>query len=152
MNINYDLVFGADKVGHFLLFFFISFFIGVLILLIIDRSYLVKSLRIVWIYLVLLGIFEEYRQLYIVNRSAEFLDAVANLIGVTGGLMVPMIIALILVRKQQQQNSGTVYLIYLIILLPLLIGLWQLNELPFWDAGTGPSSHHLFTGTRDLSP
>jgi len=58
MNINYDLVFGADKVGHFLLFFFISFFIGVLILLLVDRSSLMKSLRIVWLYLVLLGIFE----------------------------------------------------------------------------------------------
>lgn len=112
---------------------------------------MVKSFRIVWLYIVLLGIFEEYQQFYIVDRSTEFLDAVANLIGVTGGLMVPMLIALILLRKQQQQNSGTVYLIYLIILLPLLIGLWQLNELPFWDAGTGPSSHHIFKGSRDLS-
>ena len=152
MKINYELVFGADKVGHFLLFFFISLFIGVVILLIIDRSYLLNSLRTMWLYLVLLGIFEEYRQLNIVDRRTEFLDAVANLHGVTVGLMVPMLIALLLTRQQHTTSKTRFNLIYLLILLPLLIGLWQLNEIPFWDAGTGPSSYHLFTDTIDLLP
>ena len=147
MNINYDLVFGADKVGHFLLFLFISFFIGVLILIIINRSYMVKSLRIVWLYLVLMGVFEEYRQLYIVDRSAEFLDAVANSLGVTAGLIVPMLVASLLTRDQQHKRRRRLYLIYLLILLPLFIGLWELNELPFWDAGTGLSSHYRTNNT-----
>lgn len=97
-----------------------------------------------WLYLVLLGIIEEYRQLLIVDRSTEFLDAVANLVGVTAGLLVPTLIAMILVRNQQRQRKGTVYLIYLVVLLFLFIGLWELNEMPFWDTGTGTSSHHFF--------
>ncbi|MFS0862218.1 VanZ family protein [Fredinandcohnia sp. 179-A 10B2 NHS] len=131
MKINYELVFGMDKVGHFLLFFVVSFILGLVCLVVINKYHVRKSLGIVWLYLILLGLFEEYRQYFLPERSAEFLDAIANLLGTTTGLGIPFLLSSLLVKKKGQP-SPQFNVIFYIFPIPFLIGLWLINERPFF--------------------
>lgn len=131
IDIDYGLVFGTDKIIHFLLFFFIAFLLGFLLLLISDRLVVIQSIRILSFALVMIGLIEEYRQYFEPTRSAEFLDAIANLLGVYFGLLVPRLVCSWLARKGNINNSSKALVIYFLITIPLLIGLIGLNERPF---------------------
>jgi len=79
--------------------------------------------------LVTLGIAEEYRQYFTPSRSAEFLDALANFIGVTTGLGVPFLCWYLI--RNRKHTIIKVFVLYSILLIPLLFGLIFVNERPF---------------------
>jgi ABC-type multidrug transport system fused ATPase/permease subunit len=78
---------------------------------------------------VTIGIVEEYRPFAVPNRSAELLDAVANMVGVTCGLLVPWMMAMIIERRIPFSFKGVSK--YFIVILVLFIGLMFLNERAF---------------------
>lgn len=137
MKINYELVFGVDKVGHFLLFFVVSFILGFICLVVINKYHVRKSLGIVWLYLIFLGLFEEYRQYFQPERSAEFLDAIANILGTSSGLFIPFLISILLVKKSRPIPQFNMYLLFFIIPFPFLLGLLLINEEPLFSIGQG---------------
>jgi FlaA1/EpsC-like NDP-sugar epimerase len=130
MELDYELILGMDKQMHFLFYAVISLFIGIVILLSSDEHSLKKRLSYIWVALVLFGVFEEYRQYMVPNRSAEFLDAVANMLGVTIGLLFPIFINAFMIKDKNKFVSHH-FTIYSIALIPLLIGLLLINERPF---------------------
>lgn len=74
---------------------------------------------------------DEYRQFQLPNRSAELLDAVANIVGVTIGLSIPFVLALFFRKNyiSDKMHSRNIFLI--ILLFFLMLGLWTINEVPF---------------------
>src|SRR3954467_1422027 len=82
MKLDYQLIFGVDKQMHFLSYALISILLGIVLILISDRQSSKRNISFMWIVLVAVGIVEEYRQYLLPNRSAEFLDAIANMFGV----------------------------------------------------------------------
>ncbi|MEW8969797.1 MAG: VanZ family protein [Mesobacillus sp.] len=127
---NYELLFGVDKLMHFAGFAGVSACIGLIILLVSDQRRARQHLSVVWITLVTIGIIEEYRQYFDPDRSAEFLDAIANIIGVTTGIAVSLFLSYLIKRKQKLLSK--VFSLYTLVLLPLLFGLLYLNERPFF--------------------
>ncbi|MGV2939704.1 VanZ family protein [Mesobacillus sp. LC4] len=126
---NYKLVFGVDKLMHFAGFAGVSACIGLLILLVTDQQRARQHLSVVWITLVTIGIIEEYRQYFDPGRSTEFLDAIANIIGVTTGIAILLLLSYLI--KRRKKVLSMVFSIYTLVLIPLLFGLLYLNERPF---------------------
>ena len=123
---------GYDKQMHFLFFMVLSFILGIILLVRTDSSVSVLSLRLLWVTLVLIGTVEEYRQYFLPDRSTEFLDAVANLAGVSCGLLLPFLIAYLRMAIHSKKiTSPTTHLIEWMIFLPFFYGLWKMNEIPF---------------------
>lgn len=129
MELDYRLIFGIDKQMHFLTYAAISIFLGVLIILILNGRSVKQNITFIWFVLVAIGIVEEYRQYMLPNRSAEFLDAIANMLGVTFGLAIPLLISYMI--RQRKGNNFKRFAIYSIILIPLFLGLLHINERPF---------------------
>ncbi len=127
-NINLELVFGIDKQMHFIIFFLLSLGIGLLILLVTPKSYSRRNLGLVWFTVILIGIIEEYRQFFAPGRSTEFLDAIANILGVSCGLLLPFFIMSF--YKQEARNRGLLFL-YMTLIAILSFGLWEMNQRPF---------------------
>jgi VanZ family protein len=127
-TINLDLVLGIDKQMHFISFFLISFTIGMLVLFVTPIEYSRRNLALVWFTLILIGIVEEYRQYKLPNRSTELLDAIANIVGVSCGLLIPFII---ISFYKQRSRSRHLFLLYMAIIIVLSIGLWEINQRPF---------------------
>ncbi|WP_274609518.1 VanZ family protein [Mesobacillus boroniphilus] len=127
---NYQLMFGTDKLMHFAGFAVFAAFFGLMIILVSEYQEVKQRISVVWITLVTIGIIEEYRQYWLPNRSTEFLDAIANIAGVTIGLALPLLFVF-LVRHRRQFFSKALGL-YTFVLIPLLIGLLYLNERPFF--------------------
>ena len=130
MVFDYQLMFGMDKLMHFTGFAVISALLGMLIILLSEYQEVKQRISVVWITLVTIGIIEEYRQYWLPNRSTEFLDAIANIAGVTIGLALPLLFVLI-VRHRRELYSKALGL-YTFVLIPLLFGLLYLNERPFF--------------------
>jgi FlaA1/EpsC-like NDP-sugar epimerase len=130
LMIDYRLMFGADKLMHFAGFGGIAACMAVLILLMSDQGEIKQRASVVWITLVTIGIIEEYRQYFVPNRSAEFLDAIANIIGVTIGLAFPVLLFYLV--KHRRQHLSKVFGLYSLVLIPLLLGLLYINERPFF--------------------
>ena len=126
---NYKLVFGVDKLMHFAGFAGVSACLGLFILLVADHQRAKQHLRVVWVTLVTIGIIEEYRQFFDPGRSTEFLDAIANIIGVTIGLAIPLLFSYLV--KRRKKVISMVFSLYTLVLIPLLFGLLYLNERPF---------------------
>lgn len=126
--IHVELVFGLDKQMHFFSFFFVSLFWGTVLLLITPIRYSRRNLSLLWFSIILIGIVEEYRQYEIPDRSTEFLDAMANMLGASCGLLFPILVSMI-----YKQNAATkhLYLLYMTTLTILSFGLWELNQEPF---------------------
>jgi hypothetical protein len=124
--IDYRLMFGADKLMHIAGFGGIAACIAILILLASEQEEIKQRASVVWITLVTIGIIEEYRQYFVPNRSAEFLDAIANIIGVTIGLAFPLLLFYLV--KHRSKVLG----LYSLVLIPLLLGLLYINERPFF--------------------
>ncbi|WLR55430.1 VanZ family protein [Mesobacillus subterraneus] len=127
--INYKLMFGMDKLMHFIGFAGISALIGVFMLIISDRDRVKDQLSVIWFVLVTIGIIEEYRQYLDPVRSSEFFDAIANIFGVTTGVGITLGVSYILASKQEILSN--VFRLYPMILIMLLIGLLYFNERPF---------------------
>ncbi|TRM10608.1 hypothetical protein FH966_02095 [Lentibacillus cibarius] len=123
--VDYDLMFGLDKQVHFFSYTALSAFLGIMVMLLSDRESVKKRLSYLWMVLVTIGTAEEYRQYMVPGRSAEFLDAIANMLGISIGLAIPMLIAYrhhFLVKRLA---------LYSIVFIPMLLGLLFLNERPF---------------------
>lgn len=129
MYVDYDLIFGRDKQLHFLIFASISLMLGFFIIIFSGKHSVKRRVQHLWLTLVTVGIAEEYRQFAVPNRSAELLDAVANMVGVTCGLLAPWMIAMIFERRIK--SSFKSFSNYFIVILVLFIGLLFLNERAF---------------------
>lgn len=129
MELNDGLIFGMDKWMHFWSFFAISLLIGMGLLLLSERQYLRGKLSYLWISLVIFGTVEEYRQYGDPERSAEFLDAIANMVGVSLGLAIPLIFTYRIKFKKHQAFKP--FTILMMVLIPTFLGLIYLNEVPF---------------------
>ena len=62
-------------------------------------------------------------------RSAELLDAIANLFGVTFGIVVQVLIYFMIIHRNHKLMK--LLFLYGMILTPLLLGLMFFNERPF---------------------
>ncbi|PAV30797.1 hypothetical protein CIL05_03495 [Virgibacillus profundi] len=129
MILDYQLIFGVDKQMHVLLFTIISVVAGTVIILLSARGVALRNLSYLWITLVTSGIAEEYRQYMLPTRSAEFLDAIANMIGVTIGIFIPWLIAYGM--KHKTHSFFKHFRLYTLFLFPLFLVLIYFNEIPF---------------------
>ncbi|WP_428909759.1 VanZ family protein [Niallia sp. Krafla_26] len=129
MELEYSLVFGIDKQMHFFSYALISFVLGMMVILISKRKSIMRNICLLWMILIAIGTIEEYRQYLLPNRSAEFLDAIANILGVTIGLAFPSIILMVIIHRHHFMTK--LLSIYGIMMIPLLIGLLYMNERPF---------------------
>ena len=127
--LDFQLIFGLDKFMHFLGFAGVSVLIGGVTLIIAGPDGVKPQLKIVWLALVTVGIIEEYRQFLDPGRSAEFLDAVANMVGVSMGIGISLGLAYLVANKQRIFSS--VFRLYPMFLMMLLLGLLYINERPF---------------------
>ena len=114
---------------HFLGFAGISVLMGIFILIISDPDSLKQQLKIIWFSLVTIGIIEEYRQFLDPGRSAEFLDALANMVGVSVEIGITLGLSYLVANKQRVFSS--VLQLYPMFLMMLLLGLLYINERPF---------------------
>ena len=126
MEIDYHLILGTDKQLHFISYAVISILLGILTIIISKRQSVIQNLCVMWMVLVTLGILEEYRQYFVPNRSAELLDGVANLFGVTFGLVVQALIYYMIIHRNHRLMK--LLFLYGMILTPLLLGLLFINE------------------------
>lgn len=127
--LDFQQIFGLDKLMHFLSFVGVSMLIGIFILIISGPDGVKPQLKIVWLALVTIGIIEEYRQFLDPGRSAEFLDAVANMVGVSMGIGITLGLAYLAANKQRIFSN--VFRLYPMFLIMLLLGLLYINERPF---------------------
>ncbi|GGM41988.1 hypothetical protein GCM10011351_30100 [Paraliobacillus quinghaiensis] len=129
MELNYDVMFGMDKQMHLISYGVISLVVGIFIVLLSQEQTVKQRISVAWVVLVTVGTVEEYRQYMTPHRSAEFLDAIANLFGVTIGLVVPLLIFCMI--KYRNHFVFKLFAIYSIVLIPLFLGLIYFNERPF---------------------
>ncbi|MCQ6274727.1 VanZ family protein [Bacillus sp. V3B] len=129
MKLDYQLIFGVDKQMHFLSYAVISILLGIVLILISDRKSIKRNISLMWVVLIAIGIVEEYRQYLLPNRSAEFLDAIANMFGVTFGLAIPLLISYMI--RHRNHFLFKLFTLYSIVLIPLFLGLFYFNERPF---------------------
>ena len=129
MKLDYKLIFGIDKQMHFFSYTAVAFFVGIVVILLSDDYSVKRRISYMWMILVTTGIIEEYRQYMIPNRSAEFLDAIANMLGITMGLAVPLFIWYVI--KDRNYSIFKMFVLYHLILIPLLFGLILFNQVPF---------------------
>ncbi|WP_028783911.1 VanZ family protein [Thalassobacillus devorans] len=127
MQWDYQLIFGVDKQLHVISFALVSLLCGMILVLVSDRQTIYRRAGTLWMALVIVGIVEEYRQYFAPARSAELFDAIANMAGVTVGLLVPLLLFFIIRNRSHLKYPG----LYFIVLIPLFIGLLYLNERPF---------------------
>jgi hypothetical protein len=126
-----DLI-GIDKLQHFFFYSFIAFFVAMLLCLMPPMMNGLRRIATVWCTLIFIGLIEEYRQLFIPERTAEWLDAATNVAGVSVGVVIPLFIHLIW-RYQHQKRIRTRNVlsfgaIVVLIFAPLLYGLTVVNE------------------------
>ncbi|SEA80960.1 VanZ like family protein [Thalassobacillus cyri] len=127
MYLDYQLMFGVDKQMHFFSYMVVSILLGIMVLLISQKDNVKRNVSYIWMSLVTVGILEEYRQFMVPDRSTEILDAIANMLGVTVGLVVPLLLWYIV----QQRGKLKLFVLYGIVLTALFLGLVYINERPF---------------------
>lgn len=129
MEIDYGLIFGYDKSQHLFTYITIALFLGILLIFVSGRHTIYRRINLLWLALVFIGLAEEYRQLLLPNRSAEWLDAFYNMIGASIGLAIPVLIVTSFKRNIIFPLKQIVF--YCILLSPLFFGLLYFNEEPF---------------------
>ncbi|WP_102344809.1 VanZ family protein [Bacillus sp. Marseille-P3661] len=127
LEYNTEVLLGADKISHFCTFAVISFCASLMVLMITSKEFRLIGLSIIWFILIMIGVLEEYRQYALPNRTAELWDAVANLIGVTAGILLPFLFSM----RRDTKPVARYFLFFLIILFPFILGLAELNERHF---------------------
>ena len=127
VEIEYQLIFGLDKQKHLLSFTLISMMLAAFVILLSNRKTVLQHICYLWMVLVTVGVVEEYQQLLLPNRSTEFLDAVANMLGVTIGLALPVLILYLIWNRNH--NLIKLLTMYSVVLIPLMIGCCILMKL-----------------------
>ena len=111
LTIHYEILFGYDKIQHFIGFAILAFCFGCMMVLISPST----KMRYLWLTLVMIGTLEEYRQYTLHMRSAEFLDAVANLLGASAGILFPTFISILLNKKSHRKRRLQIFKLGLLI-------------------------------------
>ncbi|WP_226642924.1 VanZ family protein [Mesobacillus subterraneus] len=127
--LDFQFMFGMDKLLHLISFTGVTILIGICILTISGPGGIERHLKMVWFTLVTIGVIEEYRQFLDPGRSTEFLDAVANIAGVSIGTTFTLVLSYIITNKKRIFLN--IFRLYPMLLLMLLFGLLYLNERPF---------------------
>ncbi|MFD1020233.1 VanZ family protein [Thalassobacillus hwangdonensis] len=129
MNINYEMMFGIDKQMHVFGYGAIAIVAAMVILTISDMAAVKRRMIYCWFALVTVGMLEEYRQYFVAERDAELLDAVANTVGITFGMLST--VGLFYLFYYWHHTLVRVIAVSSIVVLALFIGLVFLNERPF---------------------
>ncbi|WP_243388188.1 VanZ family protein [Bacillus kexueae] len=123
---------GMDKWTHFSFYGSAAFFLSLFLLLIPPFEKGLRRIATCWFGLVVISLLEEYRQLLDPNRTAEFLDGVANVIGITLGVTIPLFAHIMWRYLHQNQERKRFILVAMSLItctvFPLLYGLHVLNE------------------------
>lgn len=139
VEVTFYAMIGIDKIYHVLFFGMLAWVLGSMACKLSSRGQALN--RLVWIglALVFVGVLEEYRQFFDLNRDTEYLDAMANLAGVALGLIVPVAVHFSQIRKGRiridLRLAGS-----LVMLVPLFYGLTFFTSkgppTPFFAQGT----------------
>ena len=124
LEFNTRVLFGADKIAHFSTYAVIALCIGIVLISVTSRTHRLRGLSFIWFILVLIGIVEEYRQFLLPDRTAELWDAVANILGVSTGMVLPLLFSI----NKEALPVARYFVIFFIILFPLFLGLAEINE------------------------
>jgi hypothetical protein len=120
---------GIDKLQHFSFYAIIAFLLAVIVCLIPPFVNGFSRICAVAFSLMFIGILEEYRQLLVPERTTEWQDAVANILGVSIGVFLPLLIHLQWRgTKQLQRSFLPLGAVTLFVLAPLLYGLTVVSE------------------------
>lgn len=133
IELDYRLLFGDDKQLHLAFFLLSSIAVGLIVLFVTPLAYGKRNLSYVWFTLVSIGLIEEYRQFYLPNRSAEFLDALTNMIGATVGIVFLQVILSLIPHLNKSNSSEIIKILIVLLIVPSFIGLWFINQEPFID-------------------
>jgi hypothetical protein len=124
---------GVDKLQHFFFYTVTAFALATTVCLIPPFANGFQRICAVWFSLIFIGMLEEYRQLLIPERTTEWRDAIANILGVSIGVLLPLLIHL----KWRRSKANDVRLkrsflplgaAILFVLAPLLYGLTVVSE------------------------
>ncbi|MCZ0703813.1 membrane-associated HD superfamily phosphohydrolase [Natronobacillus azotifigens] len=129
MNLDYEIIFGIDKLMHFFSFLVLTLFLGMFIVCLSNRCRLNQRLSYLWFILVTIGTLDEFRQYNLSNRSAEFLDAVANMLGVSVGIAILLFSSYLV--KNRHHTIIKLLVLYSFVTIPLFLGLLYYNERTF---------------------
>lgn len=124
LEFNTRVLFGSDKIAHFSTYAVIALCIGIVLISVTSRTHRLRGLAFIWFILVLIGIVEEYRQFLLPDRTAELWDAVANILGVSTGMLLPLLFSI----KKEALPVARYFVVFFIILFPLFLGLAEINE------------------------
>jgi hypothetical protein len=120
---------GIDKLQHFSFYAIIAFLLAVIVCLIPPMENGFQRICAVAFSLMFIGLLEEYRQLLLPERTTEWQDAVANMLGVSIGVFLPLIIHLQWQgTKRLQRSFLPLGAAILFVLTPLLYGLTVVSE------------------------
>ncbi|WP_167577832.1 VanZ family protein [Ammoniphilus sp. YIM 78166] len=112
---------GIDKVYHFFFYGIIALILGTVACQLSPKGRALQRIFGVACLLFLVGILDEYRQFFLPGRDTEYLDVLANGAGIVTGLVVPIILHRMELRK------GTVPLLTwipaVLLLVPLFTGI-----------------------------
>ncbi|RXT02868.1 VanZ family protein [Ammoniphilus sp. CFH 90114] len=130
---------GIDKIYHFFFYGTMACILGSIACKLSPRSQSLPRLFGIALILLFMGVLDEYRQFFDRHRDTEFLDAVANLLGIAAGLSVPAVISLSHFRKNTKLNWKAMTLAVL-VLVPLFYSLTYFTSkpppTPFFSQGT----------------
>ena len=115
----------------------ISFLVGILTVMFSSERSIKENVKIGARLLFIASIVDEYRQYFIDGRDAEFLDAVWNLLGILAGICIPYIISVFISGRRQSYSFSYIRKrkrppYFAIVAILMLIGLFFINEVPFF--------------------
>ncbi|RBW68849.1 VanZ family protein [Bacillus taeanensis] len=129
----FDLIaIGMDKWQHFLFYGFISFIISLMMSLLPPLANGLRRISAVWFTLIVVSLLEEYRQLFLPDRTAELLDGLANIAGVSVGVVIPLFLHFIwrfcYQKRVRVRSVLSFWTIVIVVFTPLLYGLSAFEE------------------------
>jgi hypothetical protein len=132
-RLEWILLFGTDKWQHFIVYAIAAFGLSIFVCLIPPWQNGIKKIIAVWFGLNIIGLLEEYRQLWLPIRTAEWMDAAANIVGTTAGVSVPLLLCVIWRAFQDKpiyskKSMMTCLALLVFFIGPLFYGLVLWNE------------------------
>ena len=126
------LLYGIDEWQYFLFYGFIAFTLSLSLCIVPPLANGLQRIATVWFTLVLIGIVEEYRQLFEPARTTEWFDALASTAGVSMGVIFPLLFHLAWRWKYRMAIRGKTLLSFtaaaFLVFAPLLSGLAAVTE------------------------
>jgi hypothetical protein len=124
---------GVDKLQHFFFYMVTAFALAATVCLIPPFANGLQRICTVWFSLIFIGMLEEYRQLLIPERTTEYYDAIANTLGVSVGVLLPLLMHLKWRRSKGKdvslkRNFLLLGAAILFVFSPLLYGLIVFSE------------------------